>query len=608
MKHTREERIEIFVYYRDINPIIIYDRNKQILYVFAIANEPIDIKTLPKDVPARESVQKALENLDNSFDRGVVLRTSFVLDGQDDIVAFIQLPAFVPIVNGKTVEWEDAIIHDIFIPVILPMLSVKELRMLEQVSAQTRFLILKSRAWEIIFEQGFPEIYPGSDIFSDEMINHDPKPDYLKLLDSISKPSEERTFGYPRPYWKLLYEYQLKNNFDGFKYQHDSEDNTMLTHCVAFGRRDCLMLRGGNLEFQLIGGHTIKEIPNTQLYQAVENIVSGAWSDVEEFEKNDSYIFMVSSSLEKDLSCISDADGNIIDQSNLDDKYDAGLIGDDFCYFNNTIMSKKYGLKHGIDPQLRIYTCYNTRSDCFLLMKRKYFTKKIQLCKITQDGHVVLAIFDKIKTYDFKFGTYTFNEHWLVYCTKNRRKIKILSARDGSVQKIILPFSGSRIIEMCIVGDYLHYFSSVEALHVIYNLKTGKKNEYTTHNIAFDYVRMSFMGPILCSNRVPEILWADPNKLKLLGGLCTACGSSSPQYACGNRCGAQYCDTQCQTHDWENHHSLICARAGGGRRERKIHKVMTEFKEGRLKTSAGKTVTDRKQALAIALSEANELK
>jgi hypothetical protein len=35
----------------------------------------------------------------------------------------------------------------------------------------------------------------------------------------------------------------------------------------------------------------------------------------------------------------------------------------------------------------------------------------------------------------------------------------------------------------------------------------------------------------------------------------------------------------------------------------KVHRVMGEFKEGRLKSSSGKTVVDPKQAKAIALSE-----
>ncbi|MEO8593902.1 MAG: DUF6496 domain-containing protein [Candidatus Solibacter sp.] len=40
--------------------------------------------------------------------------------------------------------------------------------------------------------------------------------------------------------------------------------------------------------------------------------------------------------------------------------------------------------------------------------------------------------------------------------------------------------------------------------------------------------------------------------------------------------------------------------------ERKVHKVMKEYKEGTLKSSSGRKVTGRKQAVAIALSEARE--
>ena len=38
----------------------------------------------------------------------------------------------------------------------------------------------------------------------------------------------------------------------------------------------------------------------------------------------------------------------------------------------------------------------------------------------------------------------------------------------------------------------------------------------------------------------------------------------------------------------------------------KIHKVMEEHKEGKLKSGSGKTVESRKQAVAIALSEARQ--
>lgn len=40
--------------------------------------------------------------------------------------------------------------------------------------------------------------------------------------------------------------------------------------------------------------------------------------------------------------------------------------------------------------------------------------------------------------------------------------------------------------------------------------------------------------------------------------------------------------------------------------EDKIGKVMHEFKEGELKSSSGKKVTSRKQAVAIGISEARE--
>ena len=39
---------------------------------------------------------------------------------------------------------------------------------------------------------------------------------------------------------------------------------------------------------------------------------------------------------------------------------------------------------------------------------------------------------------------------------------------------------------------------------------------------------------------------------------------------------------------------------------KKIGSVMHEFKEGTLKSSSGETVTDRKQAVAIGISEARE--
>jgi len=42
--------------------------------------------------------------------------------------------------------------------------------------------------------------------------------------------------------------------------------------------------------------------------------------------------------------------------------------------------------------------------------------------------------------------------------------------------------------------------------------------------------------------------------------------------------------------------------------KRKVKKVMGEYKKGKLKSSSGKKVTNKKQAIAIALSESRKKK
>lgn len=44
----------------------------------------------------------------------------------------------------------------------------------------------------------------------------------------------------------------------------------------------------------------------------------------------------------------------------------------------------------------------------------------------------------------------------------------------------------------------------------------------------------------------------------------------------------------------------------GPKAQEKIEKTMTEFKSGQLRSSSGQKVTNRKQAVAIGLSEARE--
>jgi len=96
---------------------------------------------------------------------------------------------------------------------------------------------------------------------------------------------------------------------------------------------------------------------------------------------------------------------------------------------------------------------------------------------------------------------------------------------------------------------------------------------------------------------------------------CTLCGSDA-HFICAGCAGTHYCGNVCQSADWADH-EYICGRGGGrgggwgggkGKSQAKFHKVMREFKEGKLHSGSksGPTVTSRKQALAIAYSEANQ--
>ena len=50
----------------------------------------------------------------------------------------------------------------------------------------------------------------------------------------------------------------------------------------------------------------------------------------------------------------------------------------------------------------------------------------------------------------------------------------------------------------------------------------------------------------------------------------------------------------------------MAKKAAATKGKQKTHKVMKEYKEGTLESSSGKKVTKRKQAVAIALSEARD--
>jgi hypothetical protein len=50
----------------------------------------------------------------------------------------------------------------------------------------------------------------------------------------------------------------------------------------------------------------------------------------------------------------------------------------------------------------------------------------------------------------------------------------------------------------------------------------------------------------------------------------------------------------------------VATKSSGSKGKRKVHKVMKEYKEGKLKSGGKSKVKSRKQAVAIALSEARK--
>lgn len=88
---------------------------------------------------------------------------------------------------------------------------------------------------------------------------------------------------------------------------------------------------------------------------------------------------------------------------------------------------------------------------------------------------------------------------------------------------------------------------------------------------------------------------------------CAHCLSREAVVQCGNDCGAAfYCGQQCANDHYVSHElQCIEAKARG-----KVHKVLDEFKHGKLHSGSkhGPVVTNRKQAIAIALAEARRKK
>lgn len=566
-----EERFKIVVRYRDTDPVIIYNKNKQKLSVYAIPNKTIDVSNLPKDLDEhlQEYIKKALKTLP-PIGGGRTLKGSFIYDGTANVAttAFVMLPNFLLIVDGKITKWEDAMIDDIFVDVLLPMMSFKNVQALERISKTTRRIIFKFNTWKMLFKRDFPEIY-HPDIFSNTLINEKTPPRYIKILNDMSK--EGGRLGMEsdtRPYWKLLYEYQLKNKFD--------TEMKFKKYNTTFYKHKYLELRIQEQElvfFSFMGSNpiTLSNSPISKWIKNTEYVFIGP------FEMNENYIFVsFYISHESQITLLSDMKGNIIFKRNSDpndrSKGKIGLIGaKGYYYQNNSEFVLSYNqVETTYKNNVRyIHQCYNTRSECFILESIELGREVFRFFEIRDDKPFFLG---NIKTDPKQFSAYaiTYNNTYIVSVLSNPED------DNDNTHDIVVEASNNILTftkiekkpsDICIVGDYLYVF--LNGFMRIYNLRKtsgGKYQEYPCYpDEDYTHVRMSMMGPVffgyLGNERDSWLLCSDSDTLKLVSDsvVCTQCGDYAPRYACGNRCGARYCGKKCQTKDWnKNNHYLLC--------------------------------------------------
>lgn len=595
--------IEIEYVDREDYTKITYNKNERLLLIINLTYNPINVSALPKDVPERGFLATVLEALPPIYGSTTVLKAFYEIDGSGDLNV-IDISKFKPFqIDQKGYLVED-VPDSVLVNVLLPMLTYKDVQSLERFS-EARKLIFDYDIWEKLFARDFPEIY-HPDMFSKTLVNQNPPPWYIQLLDEISKPGGRPGIedGY-RPYWKLLYEYLLRNKFE-------SEQLTNLNTTFYKHKTLTIDIEGQKLTFGsfFLGSPDGQTLLDTPLVTLIKNIDGSILF----LEMNSSYIFVIVRAPGRNwVALLSDMNGNIIFRHNRRREEGKeflteimGLIGENGYFYTNEDSAETVivynQFKKTYKDRERIIVSYNTRSECFLMHAEDEKTGELvyQLYEIRNNEPVLIHTADRSFTTDDHY--LTFNHKWIVSCYKLDRNDEMtdnyinVEKVNGEMIDDFIELEAN-IADMCIVGDYLYAFGG--RVIKVYNLSkiTNDQNyddskQYGSYDDAnFGVVRMSVMGPVffgyISRDRktflMSGLLYSSSITL-VSSSICTQCGSSFARYLCGNRCGAQYCDTRCQTRDWKNTHSLICARGGG------------------------KTVTDRKQALAIALSEARELK
>lgn len=594
----RDESTEVVVEYvgRRLAKMVFEKPNK--LHVYATENDYVDLEmfdALPDDIPNRALVRKALSMLPNNFNPSTELKG--VIFPQDEESVFVDPKTFTIVLDGRRIRWDEFVKQKIpFVKHVVPFLSYKDVQMLESVK-ELRLLISDNEngVWKSLFERDFPELYSET-IFPKKITKEITETNGMCIfLNSISQDKTRIGTKEPtiRPYWKLLYEYHLKQTTAkyGKTFSMSAPSFNKVRSCAFYRDQTiCLGMKdnvtglwdghhNGNWKFlQQKGPAVFAKVVATKVF-GQQSALPGA--EILAFEKRANHVFV----------CIANSDNNEkfrilmgrgLDAEKLDPSWDLGLIGETGYFatrkpkqesfrpyknFETLIHDPENNIHVVLDYYKRVYVCYNTVSQCFLEADLRdgngnYDADdlyRISWKKLTTSGIETISNFEE----EFEDATY-FNR---TLFTLNSRYFVEKDLRDGTDFLIVIRrFDGEiteidrfpyNITDMCIVGKSLYLFSSGHGIYIVDMEKALAKEKHKLYRspdifvwcpfngeVFFDYVRMTPRGPALCSTnpaRAPILFRPNAPDFQLFA--CQVCQKPS-QLKC-SMCKTPTCSEEC---------------------------------------------------------------
>ena len=508
------------------------------------------------------------------------------------------------------------LVPDVFKNFILPLLSYEEVARLEQTGSEFRELIINSNVWELLFAGAFREIY-DPETFSIQMIDHAEKQmsehSHIVYLESISELHTNQRPYYKKtdpPYWKQLYEYQMKNNFAYTKELKGTVGLMDMNGCGFYRGRVLMWPR----DLQCVISYPLQrqgfspEIFHLRKFIATDREATQStqlWLDIflaavhaaasvnviDMIEFNNKYLFLRFYSRERFRDLVNKFTFN-------DDKFsviceydkpntpvfkdptkvtDCGLVGDTGYYYREidhwyrdpdrwNIISEKeryvlvdhdQNIRMNFDHHLLFYPCYSTPSNCFLLYNTRNGT--CEWHKTQRGGTFLIARDIPFNPRPNQTRMYTHSDKWLVW-TLSVNRIAIKRAGEPHFEDLELLNSDPefRINAGCIVGDRLYLFQPrkwivvVNLKDVLTNKKYKKGTTYKVYPIThpFDYVRMTFLGPALCQfggNESPILCCIHPDDPSVKLVACQVC-----------QIPVQFMCSECKTPACSDEHLKCC--------------------------------------------------